>query len=210
MSKKSSMPKMDLNNFLHKTDKAIANNIFVKITLSKKDNKLSNLNNIYIRLINIKNIENLSFQYRYQTKDEVKNYSIKEYKELLQERTNLGESVEVIEVPKTINSSKKIIKYKRNVINVRKQENLALSGAMASIPGVDFDNTISTDFNPIQIPQEKKQPINDIENHTLFSYAKEKASPKVEESKEILGKIISSVAKNNFFIELNIPIVIDF
>ena len=46
--------------------------------MSKKDKKSSDLNNIYIRLINIKNIENLSFQYRYQTKDEVKNYSIKE------------------------------------------------------------------------------------------------------------------------------------
>ena len=69
---------MELSNFLHKTDKAISDNIFVKITLSKKDKKSSDLNNIYIRLINIKNIENLSFQYRYQTKDEVKNYSIKE------------------------------------------------------------------------------------------------------------------------------------
>jgi len=77
------MPTVELNDFLQKIDKSIFDNFFVKITLSKKDKKSSDLNNIYIRLINIKSIENLSFQYRYQTKDEVKNYSIKEGIELL-------------------------------------------------------------------------------------------------------------------------------
>ena len=70
------MPKTALDKFLHKTEEAIQSDFFVKITLSKKDKKSSNLNNIYIRLIHIKNVENLSFQYRYTTKDIVKNFSI--------------------------------------------------------------------------------------------------------------------------------------
>lgn len=83
MNKKISMPTTELNNLLQKIDKGITDNNFVKITLSKKDNKSSDLNNIYIRLVNIKEVENLSFQYRYQTKDEVKNHSIKDGIELL-------------------------------------------------------------------------------------------------------------------------------
>jgi 2-polyprenyl-3-methyl-5-hydroxy-6-metoxy-1,4-benzoquinol methylase len=79
------MPKMELIKFLHKTEKAISRNIFAKITISKKNNKASDLNNIYIRLIAVKGIENLSFQYRHQTKDIVKNYSIEAGIEMLQQ-----------------------------------------------------------------------------------------------------------------------------
>ena len=108
------MPKMKLNDFLHKTDKAISTNIFVKITLSKKDKKSSDLNNIYIRLINIKNIENLSFQYRYSTKDEVKNYSIKEGIEQLSQLigTNfLNARLFTIEEDTTIEYSRKRVPH---------------------------------------------------------------------------------------------------
>lgn len=69
---------MEIENFFLKIKEAIANNTFVKITLSKKNQKTSNLNNVYIRLILIKTETHLSFQYRHQTKDVVKNFSIAE------------------------------------------------------------------------------------------------------------------------------------
>jgi SAM-dependent methyltransferase len=63
-------------NFTKHIQSSIDNQIFIKITLSKKNNKKSDLNNIYIRLVNIKEVSHMSFTYRYTTKDEVKNYSI--------------------------------------------------------------------------------------------------------------------------------------
>jgi len=47
---------------------------FVKITLSKPVHPSSELRNVYIRKVLIKNTENLSFTFRYKTNDQVKNY----------------------------------------------------------------------------------------------------------------------------------------
>lgn len=50
----------------------------VKLTLAKPRSKSSELKNIYIRPVEIKKGVILSFTYRYQTKDEVKNYGLEE------------------------------------------------------------------------------------------------------------------------------------
>lgn len=60
--------------FLGHIKQAIERGIFIKITLSKKSNKQSDLNNLYIRLIEIKEQTHLSFTFRHQTKDVVKNF----------------------------------------------------------------------------------------------------------------------------------------
>ena len=62
-----------LNIFLQ----SIENQTFVKLTLSKPTSK-TDLKNIYVRLIEIKKEQKLSFTYRYATRDEVKNYDFTE------------------------------------------------------------------------------------------------------------------------------------
>ncbi len=75
----------ELNAFFEALDNSLAKNNFVKITLSKPSKKSDGLRNIYIRLITIKNQQQLSFTYRYKTNDQVKNYSIDDTKTILKE-----------------------------------------------------------------------------------------------------------------------------
>ncbi|MBC7450197.1 MAG: methyltransferase, partial [Cytophagales bacterium] len=51
---------------------------FVKLTLSNPAKKDAALQNVYVRLIVLKNIPNLSFTYRYKTNDQVKNKTLEE------------------------------------------------------------------------------------------------------------------------------------
>jgi len=55
---------------------------FIKMTLSKSQEE--ELKNVYIRLIQIKKTDKLSFTYRYKTNDQVKNYSIAEGVEVIE------------------------------------------------------------------------------------------------------------------------------
>lgn len=55
---------------------ALNENAFVKLTLSNYKGSIEGLKNCYIKKISIKNEDKLSFTYRYQSKDIVKNYSI--------------------------------------------------------------------------------------------------------------------------------------
>ena len=64
---------------------SIAADDFVKITLSKPIRKNDGLRNIYVRLILVKDELKMSFTYHYKTNDQVKNYSILEGIEVLQE-----------------------------------------------------------------------------------------------------------------------------
>ena len=57
---------------------SLDSNTFVKLTLSKPRDKNSDLQNIYIRLVLVKNSPNLSFTYRYKTNDQVKNLPVEE------------------------------------------------------------------------------------------------------------------------------------
>jgi 16S rRNA G527 N7-methylase RsmG len=56
---------------------------FVKLTLSKTRYR-SDLQNVYVRMIELKDEANLSFTYHYETKDEVQNFSISEGVERIQ------------------------------------------------------------------------------------------------------------------------------
>ena len=62
------------SKFLASIKQAITANTFIKITLSKKSNKKSDLNNLYIRWIEIKGEMHFSFTFRHTTKDVVKNF----------------------------------------------------------------------------------------------------------------------------------------
>ena len=62
--------------FANLIQQSIQQDQFVKITLSKS--RVSNLQNIYWRLIQIKGKPMLSATFRYHTKDEVKNYPVSE------------------------------------------------------------------------------------------------------------------------------------
>lgn len=66
----------DKKEFIEQVEQSIAADQFVKITLSKTYPKSSNLRNIYIRKIEIKNTIYLSFTYHYTTKDIIKNYTL--------------------------------------------------------------------------------------------------------------------------------------
>ena len=59
--------------FLEKIAQSVQNQTFIKLTLSKYVGN-TDLKNVYVRLVEIKKQLNLSFTYRYQTRDEVKNY----------------------------------------------------------------------------------------------------------------------------------------
>ena len=62
--------------FLTHVNESLHNGRFIKLTLSKKGNKTSSLKNTYTRLIMLKGKTVFSMQFRYDTKDEVKNFPI--------------------------------------------------------------------------------------------------------------------------------------
>jgi hypothetical protein len=55
---------------------SLLNKEFIKMTLSKPQE--GDLKNVYVRLIQIKAVDKLSFTYRYKTNDQVKNYSFED------------------------------------------------------------------------------------------------------------------------------------
>jgi SAM-dependent methyltransferase len=59
-------------------NKSVVNNTFVKASLGNYKGSIEQLKNCYIKKIQIKQEDKLSFTYRYQTKDIVKNFSIEE------------------------------------------------------------------------------------------------------------------------------------
>jgi len=70
----------ELNAFFEAITASLSKKNFVKITLSKPSKKSDGLRNVYVRLVILKDQEQLSFTYRYKTNDQVKNYTIKEAK----------------------------------------------------------------------------------------------------------------------------------
>ncbi|MCD4773360.1 MAG: hypothetical protein K8R41_08275, partial [Bacteroidales bacterium] len=67
-----------IQNFISSIKTALNNNEFVKLTLGKAANKNLDLRNIYVRLVEIKEVKMLSFTYRNKTNDIVKNYSFED------------------------------------------------------------------------------------------------------------------------------------
>ena len=73
----------EIKTFLNKFKDAFLKHNIVKLSLSKVHKAEKDLKNIYIVPVNIKNKNKLSFTYRYQTKDQVKNYDIEQALEYL-------------------------------------------------------------------------------------------------------------------------------
>jgi len=67
-----------LLDFLSAVKSAIDARNFIKITLSKPTPAAKSLENIYVRVVAIKGIENLSFTYRFHTNDQTKNFDVAE------------------------------------------------------------------------------------------------------------------------------------
>jgi len=67
-----------INDFYEQIKDSFETATLVKMTLAKPRSKSADLKNIYIRPVEIKKGVMLSFTYRYQTKDEVKNYGLEE------------------------------------------------------------------------------------------------------------------------------------
>jgi Methyltransferase domain len=63
--------------FVDKITENVDNQTFIKLTLSRPK-QATDVQNIYVRLIEIKNKPKLSITFRYKTRDEVKNYDITE------------------------------------------------------------------------------------------------------------------------------------
>ena len=74
-----------MEEFIAAIENSIVENHFVKITLSKSVPKTADLKNIYLRRIDLKGQIYLSFTYRYQTQDVVKNYPIAEALDRIQQ-----------------------------------------------------------------------------------------------------------------------------
>ena len=95
----------------------IAEDTFVKITLSKPIRKKEGLRNIYVRLVSIQEELKLSFTYHYKTNDQVKNYTILEGIEVLQEYlSNTFRTAVVFALKEDLQvflSKKKVISYKK-------------------------------------------------------------------------------------------------
>jgi SAM-dependent methyltransferase len=74
------------DEFINELKKSINNNTFGKLSLSGYIGVESELKNLYIKLIEIKNTLRLNFVYRYKTKDVTKNYDFSEAYELIQRK----------------------------------------------------------------------------------------------------------------------------
>ncbi len=84
------MNETHLDTFMEVLAKSVAARTFVKLTLGKYRGSEAGLKNIYVRLVEVKKREHLSFLTRYQTRDIVKNHLIPDALETL--RVLLGES----------------------------------------------------------------------------------------------------------------------
>jgi len=67
-----------LDHFFKTTSDSIANNNFVKLTLSKPIRKVEGFLNVYVRLVTIDDKEVLRFKYRYTDSNEIKNFTLSE------------------------------------------------------------------------------------------------------------------------------------
>src|SRR5437763_16941855 len=74
-----------LQQFIESLERSLAGGRFVKLTLAKHRGAESDLRNVYVRLVEIKSGESLSFLYRYKTKDVVKNHPFAEGVRLIRE-----------------------------------------------------------------------------------------------------------------------------
>jgi SAM-dependent methyltransferase len=68
----------ELQQFFKEIEESIKQDSFVKLTLSKPIRKSEDLENVYLREVELKKEKMLSFTYRFKTNDQVKNYTLEE------------------------------------------------------------------------------------------------------------------------------------
>ena len=78
-----------IDDLVKEIDKSLENGTFVKISLGNYRGSEQNLKNIYAKIVLIKKEPKLSFTFRYNTKDIVKNYAIKEAVEMINEMVDI-------------------------------------------------------------------------------------------------------------------------
>lgn len=74
----------EITAFIEKARESILSDTFVKLTLSKNSDKGADLKNVYVRKVELKGEEYLSFTMRYATRDETKNHQLSEAIDILQ------------------------------------------------------------------------------------------------------------------------------
>lgn len=72
------MQKNDTEIFFSSLQESISKNQFIKLTLSDRRYKSNELKNVFVKPVQLKSRFNLSFVYRYPTKDVTKNYEVAE------------------------------------------------------------------------------------------------------------------------------------
>ena len=77
-------------SFISSLSESILDNTFIKISLGNYKGSEVGLKNIYVKKVLIKRVENLSFTYRYKTRDIVKNFMVDEGLKLIQEALENG------------------------------------------------------------------------------------------------------------------------
>lgn len=78
-------PSTHLDSFLNRVSEAAEQSALVKLTLSKPVDKHDELRNVYIKPVLIKEKRLYAFTYRYERRDEVKNYDASQMLEILNE-----------------------------------------------------------------------------------------------------------------------------
>ena len=73
-----------LKEFITALTQSLEGNTFVKLSLGNYKGNADGLKNCYVKIVRIKQEDKLSFTYRYQTKDIVKNYSMEEGVSIIQ------------------------------------------------------------------------------------------------------------------------------
>src|SRR5918912_1465392 len=80
----------DRERFFAALGESLDGGTFVKLTLAKYRGAEAGLKNVYVRPVELKGGRRLSFLYRYQTRDEVKNHANEEGARLLREMLRAG------------------------------------------------------------------------------------------------------------------------
>lgn len=78
------IPMSHLKEFIIALTQSLEDNTFVKLSLGNYKGNADDLKNCYVKIVRIKQEDKLSFTYRYQTKDIVKNYSMEEGVSIIQ------------------------------------------------------------------------------------------------------------------------------
>ena len=121
-----------MEDFIKLISKSIEANTFVKITLSSPMRKDIDVRNIYIKQVEIKCERKLSFTYRYQNRDIVKNYAFDEA--LANLRTHIGEEYRFATLFTTAGDF--VLQHNGNHFKMKQQE-----ASITELPSLSHDRS---------------------------------------------------------------------